>query len=141
MNVNKTDCSPGSHPHADRPNWQPAETAEEYLSNVREGLEEMSERRLAKLLGWSRGQIWRAKQMAAIPDDLFNLLMASGCRSTKALAAVGQAMKGGSQSPDVERCPHCGEVVRVRGRWTESTRKIVNDWLREQSPEVGSRSE
>ena len=31
--------SPGSHPHSDRPNWRPAETVEEYLNNVREGLE------------------------------------------------------------------------------------------------------
>ena len=134
MNVKKPECSPGSHPHVDRPNWRPAETADEYLANVNEGLEEWSERRFAKLFGWSRGQIWRAKQMAAIPEELFERLLASDIDvSTKSLAAVGQALKGGCQSPGVERCPHCSWVLRVRGRWTEATQKIVNEWLREQS--------
>ena len=35
-------------------NWQPATTAEDYLRNCREGLEEWSERRFAKLSGIPR---------------------------------------------------------------------------------------
>ena len=105
-----SDCPPGSHSHAYRPNWQPAETADESLSNVREGLEELSERRLVKL---------------------FELLMADGCRSSKALVAADQEITGGGKAADVEHYPDCGEVVRVRGRWSASTAKIVNEWLRE----------
>jgi integrase len=40
--------SPGSHPHSDRPNWQPATTIDDYLRNCREGLEEYPDRRAAK---------------------------------------------------------------------------------------------
>ena len=69
-------CSPGSHPHSDRPNWEPAETANDYLRNCREGLEAYSDRRMAKLLGWSRAHLWRAKLMAEIPEDLFERLPA-----------------------------------------------------------------
>ena len=31
------DGSPGSHPHSDRPNWQPAETIADYARNIRVG--------------------------------------------------------------------------------------------------------
>jgi hypothetical protein len=55
--------SHGSHPHA-RPNWRPAETIDEYMSNCREGLEDFSDRRAAKLLGMTRIQLYRAKLMA-----------------------------------------------------------------------------
>ena len=48
------DGSPGSHPHSDRPNWRPAETADEYLRNCREGLEQYSDRKFARLTGMSR---------------------------------------------------------------------------------------
>jgi hypothetical protein len=48
--VERDDGSRGSHPHSDRPNWRPAETYDEYVSNCQEGLEEWSERRAAKLL-------------------------------------------------------------------------------------------
>ena len=42
-------CSPGSHPHSDRPNWQPAETANDYLRNCQDGLEAYTDRRMAKI--------------------------------------------------------------------------------------------
>jgi hypothetical protein len=29
---------PGEHSHSDRPNWRPAETADDYFSNCKEGL-------------------------------------------------------------------------------------------------------
>jgi hypothetical protein len=73
--------SPGSH-HNGR-NWRPAETFDEYLRNCREGLEERSDRRAAKLLGWSRIHFYRVRLMAELPDDLFEMLLAAGVRSTK----------------------------------------------------------
>ena len=45
---------PGSHPHADQPNWKPADNADDYLRNCEDGLEKFSERRFAKLFGASR---------------------------------------------------------------------------------------
>ena len=130
----------GQDPRLEDVTQDPAETVEEYDANVREGLEEYSERRWLKLAGISRAEAWRWKQMAAIPDELFERLLASDIKvSTKSLAAVGHALNGGAQSPEIERCPHCGEVLRVRSRWTEETRKIVNQWLSEQNPEAGDR--
>jgi hypothetical protein len=64
-----TPGSPGSHSHSDRPNWRPAENADNYLRNCQEGLEEYSERRLAKLMGIPRAQLWRWKLMADIPEE------------------------------------------------------------------------
>lgn len=65
---------PGSHPHADRPNWAPAQTEHDYLQNCREGLEEY--RRMAKLLGVSRASLWRNKMMSRIPEELSDRLVA-----------------------------------------------------------------
>ncbi len=123
--------SPGSHPHSDRPNWQPAETVDEYVRNCQEGLETYSERRMAKLFGISRARLWRWKLMAEIPEELFKRLLAetNHLPSTKELANIGRALNGHRPSYDVECCPHCGEVLRVRGRWRSSTARIVNEWL------------
>ena len=131
-----TPGSPGSHPHSDRPNWQPAETANDYLRNCDEGLEAYSDRRMAKLLGVSRASFWRWKLMAEIPEELFERLLARSDHkfSTKELANVARALNGHGPSHDAERCPHCGEVLRVRGRWRSSTAKIVNEWLEERAP-------
>ena len=126
MNGNNTDCSPGSHLHSDRPNWQPAETADEYATNVREGLEKYSERRHAKLLEVSRMTLNRWKKMAAIPEDLFNLLIATGNCSTKALAQIGQAFNGKSSKGEVECCPHCGAIIRFRRRWNATLQKVID---------------
>ena len=127
-------CSPGSHPHTDRPNWQPAETLGEYLRNCREGLEEYSDRRVAKLLGFSRAHVWRMKWAAELPEDLFERLMAmrDHAPSLKEMANVARALYGGENHHDVERCPHCGETLRVRGRWRKSTAQVVDGWLSEQ---------
>src|SRR6476660_201607 len=82
-------CSPGSHPHSDRPNWRPTETAEEFLLNCREGLETYSDRRMAKLLGMSRVHLWRIQLAAELPDDLADKLLAlRPVPSMKALAEV-----------------------------------------------------
>jgi hypothetical protein len=110
---------PPQNPHADRPNWKPAETPDEYLTNCREGLELYSERRMAKLLGCSRIDVWRMRQMAELPDDLFERLMKlhrDGHKmSTKQLAQISVALQRGDfDSASPERCPHCGGELRSR---------------------------
>ena len=45
---------------------------------------------------------------------------------TKELANVARALNGHGPTHDAEHCPHCGEVLRVRGRWCSSTAQIVN---------------
>jgi hypothetical protein len=74
------------------------------------------------------------KLMASIPDDLFNRLLAAGreagrSASTKALAQVGHFLSGDTKDLDVETCPHCGGVLRVRGRLRADLAKVVADWL------------
>ncbi len=125
-------CSPGSHPHSDQPNWRPAETFEDYLSNCREGLEEYSDRRAAVLRGTTRIELWRWQMMAAIPDDLFDRLL-HGCPElgAKGLAQIGQALSGGRADADAECCPHCGGVVRFRPRVGAKATKIIADWIAE----------
>ncbi len=121
---------PRSHPHADQPNWRPASTFMDYIRNCQKGLEPYSDRRAAKLLGISRAELWRWKLMAELPEALFEaLLNAERKPSVKALAAVGQAFKGGGKEADVEKCPHCGGVLRVRLRVSAKYRKIVDGWL------------
>jgi hypothetical protein len=131
-------CSPGSHPHADQPNWQPADTVQAYIDNCREGLENYSERRLAKLLGVSRTWLWRAKMVAEIPNDLLEFILEHAPNenisiSSKALAQVGAAFyRGGNGVAEVERCPHCGEVLRVRTLVSDKMVDLVNRWLAKQ---------
>jgi hypothetical protein len=122
--------TPGSHGR----NWQPAQNIDDYLRNVREGLEEYSDRRAAKLLGYSRARLYRAKLMAEIPDDLFDLLLAHGVLSTKELANVAKGIRGDTPDCEHERCPHCGGPLRVRPPWRKKTAAIVNAWLEERSP-------
>jgi hypothetical protein len=126
-------CSPGSHPHSDRPNWHPGETLEHFLQNVREGLEQPSDRRLAKLMGVPRVMLWRMRMMAEIPEDLFERLLDGGILSTKALAQMGYALRNGENSiAETERCPHCGHVLRKRPQVSSKAVAIVNAWLAEQ---------
>ena len=116
------------------PNWQPATTVDDYIRNCREGLEEYSDRRFAKLMGWPRVQVFRAKLIAEIPKALFERLMAddSGVRiSTKALADIALALRRGRDWADIERCPHCGEVLRVRYHISKAARRVIAAWLAE----------
>src|SRR5262249_32641963 len=127
-------CSPGSHPHADRPNWRPAESYDEYLANCRDGLESYSERRVAKLFGMSRAALWRAELMAELPNELFEHILAEAKRqsvklSEKALAQVALALRRGNNVAEVERCPHCGGVLRIRAHVSAKLADIVNQWL------------
>jgi hypothetical protein len=134
-NMNQTDtCSPGSHPHLDRPNWRPAETADEYFQNCREGLERYSERHLAKLLGMSRAELWRCRMIAALPDDLFEYLLSECGRrgiklSSKAMAQISLALQTGNNVAECERCPHCRGVLRLRAQVSPALADVVNEWL------------
>lgn len=127
--------SPGSHP--DRRNWHSATTAEDYPHNCRDGLETFSERRMARLLDVSRIKLWRCRLMAEIPNDLFELLMAEGCRSSKELANVALALRGDAVSHAVECCPHCKRPLRLQGAWRNSTAKAVNAWA-DRAPKAGA---
>jgi hypothetical protein len=118
------------------PNWQPATTADDYVRNVREGLEEWSERRMAILMGWSRIRVYRAKMYAAIPKELFEKLITSRefrrhIVGSRALTAIGEHFAGKSPSTETERCPHCGKTTRIRLPINEKALAIVNAWLAE----------
>lgn len=126
-------CSPGSHPHADQPNWKPAETADEYLANLRDGLEVYSERRLCKLLGTTRIDLWRSKMMAAIPDTLFDQLVNGRRTSARELAVIGSMFAGQAMhGVEVDRCPHCSGVLRVRSGVSADAKAVIDGWLVEQ---------
>ena len=136
----------GEHPHSDRPNWRPAETVEEYFRNVEEGLEKASVERLTKLLGVGRMRSWRARQMAHIPAGLFDRLLRGlrgGVHGTKQLAQIGLAYRRGegNQPAEIERCPHCGEIVRVRWLVGSKARKIIQQWIDDGMPDAPQESE
>jgi hypothetical protein len=81
MMVGSDGGSPGSH----RRNWSPALNAGDCVRNSREGLEEYSDRRMAKLMGWSRAHILACQIDGRAPDDLFEALVAAGGCSSKSL--------------------------------------------------------
>jgi hypothetical protein len=121
------DGSPGSHPHSGR-NWQPATTFDEYLQNCREGLEEYSDRRTAKLMGWSRMRLHRVLLTAELPDELFERLLAAGV-GQREMALIAAAAKSDAPAYDVERCPHCSGVLRRRSRISPKARAVIREWL------------
>ena len=117
MSDPKTDGSPGSHPHSDRPNWQPGDddVEELQLQKLADALRDgKSERQIAKLLGVSRMMFWRGRAYAAIPPALFERLSAARV-GTKAKIYIGRLFNGDEDklAPEVERCPHCGALLRV----------------------------
>jgi hypothetical protein len=134
--VTKDTMLPREHPHSDRPNWRPAETVEEYLFNVREGLERSSVERLTKLLGMGRMMSWRARQMTHIPEGLVDRLIKGGLR-TKQLAQIGLAFRrdAGNQPAEIEHCPHCGGTVRVRWLVGSTAQKIIQQWIDDGMPD------
>ena len=127
---------PGEHPHSDRPNWRPAETVEEYLLNVREGLEKHSVERMTKLLDMNRTHAWRARQLTYIPEVLFGRLARAGIR-TRQLAQIGLAFaRDGNQPAEIERCPHCREVIRVRWLIGRRAQKVIQQWIDDGMPDA-----
>jgi hypothetical protein len=129
--------SPGSNPHEDRRNWRPAETFEEYLSNCREGLEDYSASRAARVAGVSRAELWRWGLMAELPEELFERLLAR-CReagippTAKTLANISMYLRGADAVEETETCPCCGHVLRQRPRVQRELLTIVEQWLMEQ---------
>ena len=67
-------AEPPDAPRGAIPNWPPAETIDDYIRNCSDRLEEYSDHRAARLLGWPRIEVWRAKLMAELPPELL-----SGC--------------------------------------------------------------
>jgi hypothetical protein len=135
MTDTNSKCSPGSHPHSDRPNWRPAETIDEYFENCRDGVEKYSERRVAKLMGMTPIEAWRARVAAEIPEALFEHIMQEHRRldfsiSLKALAQVALALRRGkNDAAEVQCCPHCGGVLRIRALVSKQLLEVVNQWL------------
>ena len=126
-------CSPGNHPHADRPNWQPADDISTYLESCREGLEEYSDKRACELLGWSRSKLWRVRKAGQLPEELFERLIAQNkMPSWSELAAIAGALFEGESPVECENCPHCGGVLRTRKRVSEKSAQIVDTWIDEQ---------
>jgi hypothetical protein len=102
------------------------------------GLEEFSQRRMAKLIGISRIQLQRSILIAEIPEELFEQLLALKVRlSTKMLAAVGQAFRRGRKTTYAEHCPRCGHLLRVREDFPAEITDAINQWLAEQKKEGG----
>jgi hypothetical protein len=118
------------------PNWQPATTFDDYIRNCREGLEEYSDRRLARITGWSRMHVFRMHLIAELPKALFERLLAADDIpiSAKALAGIALALRRGQTRADIERCPHCGEALRVRYPVGKAARKVITAWLNEDRP-------
>lgn len=125
-------CSPGGHPHSDKPNWKPADNADDYLSNCNAGLETYSDRRMAELFGCSRIDLWRAKRIAELPEELFERLLTGGIGSSKALAAAAHVLSGADMAAETECCPHCGGVLRRRAHISEKAARIIDAWLAQQ---------
>lgn len=111
-------------------NWQPADNIKDYLRNCREGLEDYSDERAVRLLGWSRMKLWRVRKARQLPDELFELLIGQDkIPSWRELAAIAGTLYQGDPACDTERCPHCGEVLRRRRRFSQAAARIVSGWL------------
>jgi hypothetical protein len=64
--------------------------------------------------------------MAELPEDLFEALLSTGkkCPSTRELANIVLALRG-DLTREIERCPHCGEPLRVRNVCSPEQAKVV----------------
>jgi hypothetical protein len=92
----------------------------------------MSEREIAKLFGVSRITLHRWKLMAEIPEDLVTLLLKGGVKSSKEMAQIALAAREGvNRAAYVERCPHCGGVLRERGLVSDKAMAIIRRWVKE----------
>jgi hypothetical protein len=135
------DGSPASYPHAEPAQLVAGTTFEDYWRNVREGLEPLSERCIAALMGMPRIEIYRWWLMAELPDDLFEALVAARITSAKALAQIALALKLDDPfDGQGETCPHCGERLRRRSHISGATRAVILKWFRDRgaAPEFPS---
>src|SRR5262245_31872675 len=105
----------GGYPGSHLSNWRPGDDDSEelLLQKIADALRNgESERKIAKLLNVPRMRIYRAKQLAAIPEELFEELMAARV-GTKAMMYIGRF--AGERPPlETECCPNCGHLLRVR---------------------------
>jgi len=116
MSGPQDDCSPGEHPHSDRPNY----TAADYLEMCRTGEAVYSEAEVCRLLGWSRAHLWRVLFMASVPEEIFEETLAAMHADGKPMSTTRFVdmlkRRMGKARTYVERCPHCGGVLRKRHR-------------------------
>src|SRR5262245_47273795 len=136
--------SPGSHPHSERPNWQPGDDdAEELqLQKIKDALRDgKSERQIAKLLGVSRMMFWRGRLISAIPDGLLERLFRARV-GTKALIYIARLGCDPNNIPavEIERCPHCGHALRARNKSILRALDIMQQWIRDGSPDEPGRA-
>jgi hypothetical protein len=130
--------SPGSHPHSDRPNWQPGDDDADEL--IRQKIEDAlrdgkGERHIAKLLGVSRMAFWRGRLLNAIPSGLLERLLAArvGLKAMLYISRLG-CDPDNIPADEVERCPHCGHVLRVRNKSILRALDVMQQWVRDGSP-------
>jgi hypothetical protein len=50
----------------------------------------------------------------------------------KALAQVALALRSGNRAAEVQCCPHCGGVLRIRALVSKQLTEVVNQWLSQQ---------
>src|SRR5688572_16350369 len=100
-----SDCSPGEHPHADRPNF----TFDDYLQMCRDGETKFSLSEVARLLGVSRMRLHRWMIFASVSDEEFEEtldgLMANGRLSDTSIASEIKRRQGTARTYH-ECCPH-----------------------------------
>jgi len=127
-------------------NWRPGdddadELAQQRLRDALRDDPDISDRRLAKLLDMPRTTIWQMRLYAAIPDGLFDRLIAAGV-GTKALIWMGRHFRnGGDQSelPPIEWecCPNCGHKLRARSvKGIPQAIDILNQWIDDGQPDA-----
>jgi hypothetical protein len=84
----------------------------------------------------SRMQVYRARPMAELPEDLFERLLDVGVLSAKALAQIALAVKRGDPlAGEAEHCPHCGGLLRRRLHVSAAARAAIRAWLTERAAE------
>ena len=135
--THRDEVLPGEHPHQDQANWHSGENIEDYLQNVREGLEDYSERRVCELMGWTRAHSWRVRKIGELPIDLFERLISLRPTPTLTeLAYVAQRLplenlEDGLFKAEFDCCPDCGRLLRARLRIQERTLREIRAWAME----------
>ena len=80
--------------------------------NRKHGPERSAMRKAAEAAGMSRSQMWRALQVASIPEDEFEALVESDEPPTvTALVRYARGLTDEPQGRRLKRCPHCGESL------------------------------
>ena len=73
------------------------------------GPKQSDRRQAAEAAGLSRGQMWRALQVASIPEEEFEALVeASDTPTVSELVRVATGTRSASQGRRFKCCPHCG---------------------------------